>query len=287
MAKGNLFLGTAARSVGDVVMYRREGSQVSRVRVRKVANPRTDAQSLQRAAFSPVAKFYSPLAVVLERAFEGVSKSKSYSEFLKVNIKKSRENGWLLPKGTGFFPLPYQLTKGTLPVLHIGVQGNAFVIIDIEGDEQSSLNTIGDLSKKFAALGYVKGDIITFILVAGDNNAITTKDYVPRTFQFELDENSTATIAKTMPGLQLYYSDEMGYILNFQMEHGSTYAASVIVARFENDKWRRSKQSLLVSESVMSSINSADAKAAAVASYGNTAGSVNPLVYLDGSELEG
>ena len=32
MAKGNLFLGTAARSVGDVVMYRREGSQVSRSR---------------------------------------------------------------------------------------------------------------------------------------------------------------------------------------------------------------------------------------------------------------
>ena len=285
MAKGNLFLGTAARSVGDVVMYRREGSQVSRVRVRKVANPRTDAQSLQRAAFSPVAKFFSPLAVTLERAFEGVSKSKSYSEFLKVNIKMAREKGWLLPKGTGFFPLPYQLTKGTLPVLNIGVQGSAFVIIDIEGDAQSQLQTIGDLSKKFAALGYVKGDVITFIIVAGDNSAITNKNYVPRTFQFELDEDSTATIADTMPGLELYYSDEMGYILNFQMEHGSTYAASVIVARFENNKWRRSTQSLLVSDAVMTTVTSADAKAAAISSYGDTAGDINPMVYLDGSEI--
>ena len=77
MAKGNLLLGTAGNSVGDVVMYRREGAQVSRVRVRKIKNPKTDAQSLQRAAFSPVAKFYSPLAVVLERSFEGLSKMKS------------------------------------------------------------------------------------------------------------------------------------------------------------------------------------------------------------------
>ena len=69
MAKGNLFLGTAARSVGDVVMYRREGSQVSRVRVRKIANPKTDAQCAQRAYMSAVVRFYQPLADILERSF--------------------------------------------------------------------------------------------------------------------------------------------------------------------------------------------------------------------------
>ena len=75
MAKGNLLLGTAKNSVGDVVMYRREGSEITRVRVRNVKNPKTNAQSFQRAIMAPIAKFYSPLSVVLERSFEGLLKA--------------------------------------------------------------------------------------------------------------------------------------------------------------------------------------------------------------------
>lgn len=278
MAKGNLFLGTAARSVGDVVMYRREGSQVSRVRVRKVANPRTDAQSLQRAAFSPVAKFFSPLAVVLERAFEGVSKSKSYSEFLKVNIKKARLNGWLLPKGTGFFPLPYQLTKGTLPVMNYTDSG--IFEIKIPGFTSAS-NTIGGVSTSLIANGYKAGDIVTIICITGT----IASGFVPHTYQFEVKVDDTTKL-----------SDFFGPNVNLLLEDGSVTievvngedvsAGAVIVARFENDKWRRSTQSLAVDEGIMSEIGTAAYKAAAVASYGNTAGDINPLVYLDGKDLE-
>ena len=62
MAKGNLLLGTAARSIGDVVMYRREGTQVSRIRIRQIKNPKTKAQCAQRAYMSAVVRFYQPLA---------------------------------------------------------------------------------------------------------------------------------------------------------------------------------------------------------------------------------
>ena len=51
----------------------------------------------------------------------------------------------------------------------------------------------------------------------------------------------------------------------------------------ENDSY----QSLLVSDSVMTTVTSADAKAAAISSYGDTAGDINPMVYLDGSEING
>ena len=287
MAKGNLFLGTAARSVGDVVMYRREGSQISRVRVRKVANPRTDAQSLQRAAFSPVAKFFSPLAVVLERAFEGVTKSKSYSEFLKVNIKKARENAWLLPKGSGFFPLPYTLTKGTLPVVDLTILDGAFAIRNITGGEQTPLQTIGDLSKAFAQAGYVKGDIITFVMAGGSAQAVAEKNFVPHSYQFEMDEDSNVTIEVALAGLELVFNEDTGGNLNFYLSAGNTWAAAVIVARYENNKWRRSTQSLVVKDAVLTSISSAEAKAAAIASYGNAASGDNPMVYLDGKDLEG
>lgn len=278
MAKGNLFLGTAARSVGDVVMYRREGSQVSRVRVRKVANPRTDAQSLQRAAFSPVAKFFSPLAVVLERAFEGVSKSKSYSEFLKVNIKKARENGWLLPKGTGFFPLPYTLTKGTLPVMTYAYSEG--LSINIPGVSRST-TTIGAISTALVSLGYATGDIITIILVTGS----IANGFVPGSVQFKIDTTSEAEFSGLFNAIEgISFND--GEIKIDKFHSGSVIAGAVVVARFENDKWRRSTQTLAVDATILTEIGTAAYKAAAVASYGNTAGDINPLVYLDGKNLE-
>lgn len=279
MAKGNLFLGTAARSVGDVVMYRREGSQVSRVRVRKVANPRTDAQSLQRAAFSPVAKFFSPLAIVLERCFEGVSKSKSYSEFLKKNIVKARENGWLLPKGTGFFPLPYQLTKGTLPVM--SYEGDTSLSWYIAG-LTSEAGTIGALSTILINNGYKAGDIITIIGITGSSE----KGFVPYTYQFIIDSTSVVTIANFF-GSHVNTSVDVGTLEIQTINYENVVAGAVIVARFENDKWRRSTQTLAVAESILTEISTAAYKAAAVASYGNTAGNINPLVYLDGKDLEG
>lgn len=282
MAKGNLFLGTAARSVGDVVMYRREGSQVSRVRVRKIANPRTDAQSLQRAAFSPVAKFFSPLAVVLERAWEGVSKSKSYSEFLKENVKRARVNGWLLPKGTGFFPLPYQLTKGTLPALPISknASGTSFIIFD-GADIPATAATIGAVSTILVGQGYQNGDVFTLIAVSKDANG----NYIPGSMQFTIDTTSTAEMSTVNTALAQVNVDENTFYI------GSTYgqgcvAACAMIARFENEKWRRSTQEMLVVDSLMTEISTDAYKAAAVASYGNTAGSINPLVYLDGKDLE-
>lgn len=279
MAKGNLFLGTAARSVGDVVMYRREGSQVSRVRVRKVANPRTDAQSLQRAAFSPVAKFFSPLAVVLERAWEGVSKSKSYSEFLKKNVKKARTNGWLLPKGTGFFPLPYQLTEGSLPQFMYNL-GNDFEwnIPGVDVDDKST-DDIDNVLKEF---GYQKGDVITLIYITGS----IAKGFVPHSAQHVINNAVSAPIAK-MFGNGVDVAAKDGELMITSSLGQPIVAAAVIVARFENDKWRRSTQSLSVASSILTEIGTDAYKAAAVASYGNTAGDINPLVYLDGKDLEG
>lgn len=278
MAKGNLFLGTAARSVGDVVMYRREGSQVSRVRVRKVANPRTDAQSLQRAAFSPVAKFFSPLAVVLERAFEGVSKSKSYSEFLKVNIKKARENGWLLPKGTGFFPLPYQLTKGTLPILTYSLASG--FVWNVPGYAAETQLT-DEFDSALITNGYQNGDVITLIYITGS----IAGGFVPHTAQHVIDSDSGATLGE-MFGSGVQVDNEAGAVNILPLNGQTIVAGAIIVARFENDKWRRSTQTLGVKDSIMTEIGTAAYKATAVASYGNTAGDINPLVYLDGKDLE-
>lgn len=283
MAKGNLLLGTAGNSVGDVVMYRREGAQVSRVRVRKIKNPKTDAQSLQRAAFSPVAKFYSPLAVVLERSFEGLSKMKSYNKFLKTNIDLARANGWLLPKGTGFFPLPYKLSQGSLPSIQLEYSGatNGFFIP--WADVDASPTTIGDLSAHFVANGYRNGDVVTIILVTG----LANEPHVPISAQFIIDTTSTDTIASTLKGILITKGASGVDGLVFNVTGGTGSGCAIIVSRFENEKWRRSTQTLVVIPAIMTAIAAADYKAAAIASYGMNAGDPNPLVYLDGDTLEG
>lgn len=282
MAKGNLFLGTAAKSVGDVVMYRREGSQVSRVRVRKIANPKTDAQCKQRAIMAPIPKFYSPLAIVLERSFEGLSKSKSYSKFLKVNADKARANDWLLPKGTTFFPLPYQLSSGSLGSVACKYDNENECLnmgVGLVGGEET---TVGHLSKAFIAAGFQNGDVVTVIAIFGNS---TNKPYAPTSFQFEIDDTSKALI-ETLgdANANVQADDTAGWSVT--NEQADIVAGAVIVSRFENDKWRRTVQSLSVKQSIITAISTDAAKTAAIESYRGTVDGGNPLVYLDGEELQ-
>ena len=281
MAKGNLLLGTAKNSVGDVVMYRREGAQITRVRVRNVKNPKTDAQSFQRAIMAPIAKFYSPLSVVLERSFEGLSKAKSHNKFNQVNANLARKNKWALPKGTGFFPLPYQLSQGTIPSVVV-TTGAGDLSYDIHiAHTGEAPTTIGQLSADFVAAGYKDGDVVTIIAISGENSTVNN---FPITIQFEVNSASTDAISTVFKGglslavsvaqtLQLYHTDD------------KLYGCAVIVSRFDGTMWRRSTQSLIVDQTIITDVTSDAAVAAAIASYGKTAGDGNPLVYLDGDEL--
>ena len=282
MAKGNLFLGTAARSVGDVVMYRREGSQVSRVRVRKIANPKTEAQCRQRAYMAPIPKFFSPLAVVLERSFEGLSKAKSYAKFIKVNADKARANDWLLPKGIGFFPLPYQLSQGTLPQIPQSMGDNEYMLkigIPATGDTHT---TIGQFSTDLIAAGYQNGDVVTIICIEGTT---ADKNFVPITMQFVVDNTSEVALTTLNKGnFELSYAQNEGW--NVYHNEDRLIAGAIIVARFENDKWRRSTQNLLVDEELITNIATPAYKAAAIESYSASAAGANPMVYLDGDELD-
>lgn len=91
MAKGNPFLGTASGSIGDVTLYRSNGEQISRVRVRKIANPMTNKQIYQRAILSTVVKAYSAGKIIFDHAFEGARVPEgAYRYFLKRNTDALR-----------------------------------------------------------------------------------------------------------------------------------------------------------------------------------------------------
>lgn len=87
MAKGNLFLGTGRGKVGDVVFYRKNGEQITRVRNRSVKNPDTEAQQIQRAVLASVSKAYQAGSAIFDHSFEGCATgAECQNRFQKLNI---------------------------------------------------------------------------------------------------------------------------------------------------------------------------------------------------------
>ena len=281
MATGNLFLGTARRKVGDVVLYRRNGVQQSRVRVRTIANPKTLGQALQRNYLAPVARFYAPLAAVLETSFEGLNKSKSTAAFNKRNLELAREQGYYVPKGASWLPLPYQLSNGTIAALEYGVEDADLKVYGV-GSGYTGSSTIGDLSTAMIAAGYLAGDQVTIILALQGLDGL----HRPAWCRFVLDTASSVTIQSVLPQGVSVDSSAIGVLALMGVEE-SISAGAVIVSRYANGMWRRSKQYMSVDPDVLADYTSEEAYAAAMASYRGGNSIVSSDVYLNGSATDG
>lgn len=91
MAKGNLFLGMASGSIGDVTMYRTNGQQISRARNRKPSNPRSDAQLYQRAILATISRVYQLGHAIFDHSFQGYRRgAENQRRFQKLNLNALR-----------------------------------------------------------------------------------------------------------------------------------------------------------------------------------------------------
>lgn len=284
MAKHNLMLGTASGSVGDVTFYRRDGVQVTRPRVRDVANPKTNAQATQRNFLAPVAKFYAPLATVLEKSYEGLNKSKSYSAFLKKNIDLARRNGWYLPKGTPFFPLPYQVSRGTIqPVVNELTTSSSTVCLNAVLGEFVDANvntlTVGLFAQSVISQGYREGDQVTIILI-GDNGE---GEYFPQSCRFYLEPESTVLLKDVLGSMQLKAATPDGIYVSLA-DVFTVVAGVAIISRYDANQWRRSTQTLIVDENIMNVVVSATQASNAIRSYQDNNYTPTSEVYLNGSD---
>lgn len=131
MSKRNLFLGTAAGKVGDVVVYRAGGTQRARVRV-VPKDPKTSSQMVQRSRIGGVVATYRAAKGLLQDTFESKpSKQSAYNAFAQealptapVMLKKLVDAGCA-------FPMPMTISRGSLP--------NPFSSIDASSNELDAL----------------------------------------------------------------------------------------------------------------------------------------------------
>lgn len=177
MAKGNLFLGDARGSVGDVTFYTKNGQQISRVRRRSIKNPNTSGQLYQRAILSTVIKAYQAGSVIFDHSFEGVATgAASQARFQKVNIdlirklveadiasnaSESEHHAAVVPRGS-VWPVPnvYRVSQGTL-FQNLFTQQNPGLSVPQFGmpDPIDNETVAGYLQRN----GIIDDDIFTFV----------------------------------------------------------------------------------------------------------------------------
>lgn len=263
MATYNIFLGSGVRSVGDVTLMRRGGKQVARLRLRTIKNPRTEAQATQRNFVAPVMRFYGALRTALKGSYQGLNTDASYNAFQRINIALARTNGWYLQKGAGFFPMPYQLSRGSIsPVPYTWYTdklGNGIVLNFNTAGE--GVSTVGFLSDWFVNNGYKPGDVVTIIVVLMDDEG----GYFPESYQFYVNTSSSVAI-ESLVGTKVNVWSRDGKIV-IATGQRTMVAGAVIVSRYHGRSWLRSTQSLCVSPVEVAKLTSEEWREAAIASY--------------------
>lgn len=280
MAKGNLLLGTASRSIGDVTMYRRNGQQVSRARVRKIGNPRTEGQAKQRMLQAALTRFYSPLASCLEKSFEGKNKMDSYSKFLAVNNRIGR-NVFAVPKNANWVPVPVKVSGGTMPSPNVSYNADADAGFLIDGTSvQGGLN-LGTLSQALMdAYGLSEGDQVT-IIAAINRSTADEPNFNPVYFRLFLKPTSV----DALPSFNGVSFSSVGETNIIGIDHADDALAgvAVIFSRYENNAWRRSNSFMVLAPNVAEDFTGTEGIAKWLDEWMNGTTVPTSDVYLNGS----
>lgn len=184
MAKGNLILGTASGKLGDTVMYRKDGQQLSRVRVRKIGNPRTQSQAVNRALLNTLSVAYAYMKGIVDHSFQGLSKPvENQRKFAKLNQGIARETGSVAVPGTDtgynfnfkgeslLRPNRYAISRGTMPsveVFNIAAAGGLIAGFQLNQALTALLDTTTTYKQFCDAIGVAVGTQLTFCIVSDD-----------------------------------------------------------------------------------------------------------------------
>ena len=283
MSKGNMLLGYARGSVGDLTFYRRNAQQITRARSRVVKNPKTLAQQMQRAIMRTAVGAYGVIKSICDHSYEGVAYgADSYAKFLKLNLDMLRslaaaggENTKsFLPSGfNGLVAMPWVLSKGSIAWGGVEVafnQGASALRVAFNGyPDESDLENIS--YQNFADfLNLQQGDQVTLVAFpkrsdidesscidpiisrfivspsSGDMSAkmfTSAGEFLASTANI-LNENTGAFIFRTETGkLLATITPEVGEALSF------VGAAAIISRKASDGSWLRSAAFMSVNAS--------------------------------------
>ena len=171
-----MFVGSAKGRVGNLVLYTRKGSQITRAYQSTVKNPKTSGQMLQRAKFANAVKFYQKAVQHFYKfAYQDQKQRETaFNAFMRHNVDRA----CLLRMdevNDPYFPAfgRWIMSQGSLaaPMVPLFSNENAlFANTGIKG----TVKTVADLSSVLIGQGYHVGDIITFVCIS---SLVTSVDF--------------------------------------------------------------------------------------------------------------
>ena len=264
MAKGNMLLGRAVGSVGDITFSVVNGKQVIKAKPATVKNRQTKAQMIQRILMNTVAQAYSKMSEICDHSFEGLQQGQAcMSYFMKKNLTLLRNlasqyglddpsNPAVVPVGSSFLATnSYEIAKGTLPEIFF-LQSSEYKALSL-----GSANTYASV---IAQLGAQRGDQLTILTISG-NNVLDLKFNFCRIILDPVDSEgnqlplSTAfvdgqgAVVSAHPrnenyGIEL---EVQGTELTIMSAYGYTSCRAAILSRQgEDGNWKRSNASFVM-----------------------------------------
>ena len=190
MSKGNLFLGFGRGSVGDTVLYRAYGEQITRARNRNPKNPKSAKQAVQRMVLATSSKMAAAFDPIVNHSFEGVAVgADSLRLFRKLAMARLRSAAAVylndptvvsVPADFAIKGAPIVGAVGELQISRGSLTLNSFYADDAGGGLNlraalsQSFSTQSDYVAELAKMGIEPGDQLTFVMLGHDDQVVAS-----------------------------------------------------------------------------------------------------------------
>lgn len=275
MATGNWLLGGVKGKVGDLVLSKNNGTQITRARNRYPKNPKTTKQAMQRMSFAALSTFYNAFEnEVLNHSWQGVKYGgDSHNHFYKLALSPDVKTPAVTKGSMSYVPSNYPMSRGTLRSLKYShamgdyreYGGNAIKIITgltakttISATDTTLENFIDIISNYNP---YYAGKQLTFIIVTlKDGNFINSVSRIVLDKNAYTSEDLKKVFTTLLNGWALQTSGDDLIInplkISGEMTDGNLYnivAYSIIVSNWDGKKWCRSNENMVICEETMPS----------------------------------
>lgn len=280
----NLVMRGASQRLGGMVLYQLKGQTLARELAPAVSNPRTPAQMDNRVRLQNVVSVYRANREWMAGAFENKKERESdYNAFVSANLSSSQVAFTKEQAAAGAaVAAPYQISSGSLGSIEQQVSESELQTNIYLGTLSiNNSTTVGEFAAAIIANNnnIVQGMQLSLILNIQQVNQATGIPYIiTRAYEVILDAANTELLSSYYPEGLLANGGGADNILYADLSEQGSGAASFILSHTVSATTRVSEQSLLQygSLTIYNSYTSAEAVAAAVASYGE-----NQVNFLD------
>ena len=261
MATGNWLLGGVKGKVGDLVLSKSNGVQITRARNRFPSNPKTTKQALQRMKFAAIAAFYSAFENdILNHSWQGVKYGgPSHNHFYKLALSPDIKTPAVEKGSMSFVPSNYPMSRGTLRCPKYYFEPDlGGLVVNVALSSTFSTLTLGQAIDMIANdVPYLKGKQMTFVLISFKNGIFTKS--VERLIidkdaytQESLGQYFVKSLKNIHIGVWVQNNTKLLYVNQMiNREPKPLCAASVILSEWNGKQWCRSNSDMIINKDVM------------------------------------